>query len=171
MLMRRITDLTYIHSHLDESFLWHQEFIVQMQWRTALELLREFSKELDAHIHEEEEILLPAYEKRVQQPVGGSAEQFRLEHRRLQLLMKEFLVREEELAETGSRDLRDAIHLIEEQARFKHLMLHHDQRERSFLYPLLDIKLGSDERRDLINRIEGERAGDLKFPFYFQVDA
>jgi hypothetical protein len=57
------------------------------------------------------------------------------------------------LINTSASDL-DAISLIEAELQFKHLMVHHDQRERSFLYRKLDERASPGEVLDILFAIE-----------------
>ena len=47
---------------------------------------------------------------------------------------------------------RTVIELIEQHLSYKRLMEHHDVREKSFLYPLLDSVLSLDDKTSLLKK-------------------
>ena len=156
--MERLSELTLLHEHMDHLFLEHQCAILRLDWSRAFTLLQSFKSELEQHIAEEEDLLLPTYERNVRQCPGGTAELFRAEHRKIKCFVNEYVRREEAFRFKKSGNPVDAIALLDAQAQFKHLLAHHDQRERSFLYPALDQKISVGERLDLIHRIEERRS-------------
>jgi iron-sulfur cluster repair protein YtfE (RIC family) len=138
-----------IHDRLNEMFYEHQEALLMLDLDLALERLDQFEMKLRDHMKHEEELLLPVYERAGKIP-GGPAVFFTGEHRR----MLEFLTR---FRETLSRLLieradlkRQIIALFDQEATFKSLVEHHDQRERNILYPALDRVTTDEERRRLL---------------------
>jgi iron-sulfur cluster repair protein YtfE (RIC family) len=155
--MKDLMELVEEHRTFDDQFLSHQELILKERWRDALELLKKFRRRLEVHMQEEEEILLPMYEERMGSPLGGSPRQFRLEHNKIRHLLNSFVDRERSLTWSPDSSVHDIIELIEEQRVFKHLMIHHDQRERIYLYPSLNTRTSLGEKLDMIYRIEQMR--------------
>jgi hemerythrin-like domain-containing protein len=141
--------LLEVHKQLDELFYLHQEALLALDVRLALERLDGFERKLRPHMRYEEEVLLPVYE-RAGRIEGGPVVFFTGEHKR----MLEFLARFREKLEGllhDPRDLkREVISLFDQQAMFKHLSEHHDQRERNILYPTLDRVTDEAERRQLL---------------------
>src|SRR5512143_35993 len=80
--------LLEIHEHLNETFLLHQEALLALDVDLALARLREFERELRAHMRVEEELLLPVY-ARAGRIKGGPIEFYTGEHKK----MLEFLAR------------------------------------------------------------------------------
>jgi hemerythrin-like domain-containing protein len=138
-----------VHDHLNEMFYLHQEALLALDLPLALERLDEYERELRPHMRYEEEVLLPVY-ARAGRIEGGPEVFFTGEHKR----MLEFLARFREKLEClkgGRLDLkRGIIALFDHQAMFKHLVEHHDLRERNILYPALDKVTDQSERRKLL---------------------
>ena len=151
--MNSFNDLLILHKQLDEMFFEHQRALLSGDWESSLQKLEDYERALSEHIHDEEELLLPIYGARVESPIGGSVEIFLNEHRKIQEylplfkaeLMKPFPVEDR---------ARAIIFLLDSQTIFKKLMVHHDTRERKFLYPLLDEATSATERRELFTRLK-----------------
>jgi iron-sulfur cluster repair protein YtfE (RIC family) len=142
------SDLLQVHMRLDELFLNHQRALLQLDFSTALDVLEAYERELLAHMQDEEEVMIPRYRERAEVPVGGTAEIFLGEHDKL----RQFLVLfKAELAKLATcEDLeRGALFLLDSQHIFKRLLVHHDNREKKILYPLLDQITTEQERGEL----------------------
>lgn len=143
--------LLKIHHALDEMFLLHQEALVDMDLSLAASRLREFETSLLAHMKSEEKLLLPVY-ARAGRIAGGSREMFTGEHKKLLEFISRFYRRLEEMTDSPADMKRRVIELLDDEARFKLLMEHHDSREQSILYPTLDNITTAEEKRDLLAR-------------------
>ena len=143
--------LLKLHEDLDELFLLHQEALFALDVHLALERLLEFERQILSHMRDEEELLLPVYERAGRIP-GGPVEFFTGEHKK----MLEFLSRFKEtllrLTSQPANLKREVIKLFDQEATFKNLVEHHDQRERNILYPTLDRVTSEEERRQLLAR-------------------
>jgi hemerythrin-like domain-containing protein len=146
--MKSFNDLLDLHRQLDELFFEHQRALMRLDLREAAALLNKYEAELLAHMTDEEELMLPLYRERADEPVGGTAEIFVGEHDKLRQYQSLFKA---ELAKLpAASDLeRGALFLIDSQHLFKRLLVHHDTRERKFLYPLLDQVTSRSEREAL----------------------
>ena len=145
---KSFSELLRVHARLDELFLDHQRALLRLDLSTALDALEVYETELLAHMQDEEELMIPLYRERAEAPVGGTAEIFLGEHDKL----RQFLVLfKEELAKMEtSEDLeRGVLFLLDSQHIFKRLLVHHDNREKKMLYPLLDQITTEQERDDL----------------------
>lgn len=143
------TELLDLHRRLLDRFLEHQLLLVDRDLPAARAALDGFAEALRRHARDEEELLLPIYGSRADPPAGGSVELFVGEHRK----MSEALDRIASMLErTGDDPRRRIVEILEEEARFKSLLDHHDRREREFLYPLLDRVTTEEERRALLER-------------------
>ena len=145
---KSFSELLRVHARLDELFLDHQRALLRLDLSTALSALEVYETELLAHMQDEEELMIPLYRERAEAPVGGTAEIFLGEHDKL----RQFLVLfKEELAKMEtSEDLeRGVLFLLDSQHIFKRLLVHHDNREKKMLYPLLDQITTEQERDDL----------------------
>ena len=150
--MKSFSDLLVLHQELDELFFEHQRALLRLALDQSAAMLEIYERQLLAHIRDEEELLMPLYRERVKAPVGGAAEIFLGEHDKLRqhlVLFKEELVK---LA--AATDLeRGVLFLIDSEHLFKRLLVHHDTRERKFLYPLLDQITTEPERESLFQRL------------------
>jgi hemerythrin-like domain-containing protein len=147
------SDLLLLHKELDEMFFEHQRALVRGDFESALQKLEDYERHLDKHIRDEETILLEIYGARVAAPLGGSVEIFLNEHRKIREYVVLFKAECINLSAAVDRE-RAAIFLLDSQTIFKKLMVHHDTRERKFLYPLLDDVTAFDERRNIFDKLE-----------------
>jgi hemerythrin superfamily protein len=135
--MKSFSDLLRLHHELDELFFEHQRALIRGDLEVALAKLERYEKELLDHIWDEEEVLIPIYAARAEAPVGGSAEIFLNEHRKIREYLVLFKAEFVKLFAAGDLE-RAVIFLLDSQVIYKRLLVHHDTRERKFLYPLLD---------------------------------
>lgn len=142
--------LLEVHRALDELFFEHQAALLGLDFNRAQRRLAEYRSELVEHMRYEEEVLLPVYE-RAGAISGGPIELFIGEHRRMMEFIDRFSAAAEKL-EDAPDALRGVIALLDDEAVFKNLCQHHDQRERNILFPALDRVTGESERADLIAR-------------------
>jgi hypothetical protein len=152
--MNSLMDLTELHRELDSLFAQHQRHVVRMEWWQALLALNVFSRKIALRMTCEEKLLLPLYESRIGEPPGGAARLFKAEHRKIRRHLDEFRAALRRHIRIRSTDVLDVIELIEAEAQFKQLAIHHDQRERSFLYQRLDERASPGEVLDLLHAIE-----------------
>ncbi|HLF83994.1 MAG TPA: hemerythrin domain-containing protein, partial [Blastocatellia bacterium] len=126
--------LLEIHEHLNEMLLLHQEALLVLDVGLALARLKQFERELRAHMRVEEDLLLPVYARagRIQ---GGPAEFYTDEHKKMLEFLARFTKTLEELEPNLVNLKRAIIELFDEQALFKQLMQHHDMREQNIFYP------------------------------------
>jgi hypothetical protein len=124
------------HVAADALFLRHQEALLARDFAAAEALLAEFRAAVAHHIAAEEGEALPLYRALGPAPPGGDADLIVAEHRKIEQLLARFAERLEEWR-AREPEPRDVIALLDAEAQFKHLMDHHDRRERSFLYPAL----------------------------------
>ena len=152
-MMKRFSDLLMLHQELDELFLEHQRALIRGELDTALCRLEAYESELLNHIWDEEEVLIPIYAARAEAPVGGSAEIFLNEHRKIREYLALFKAEFTNLSTADDRE-RAVIFLLDSQTTFKRLLVHHDTRERKFLYPLLDQITTEQEKLSLFRRLK-----------------
>lgn len=151
--MKSFSDLLALHRQLDERFFEHQRALMRLDLNRAAMALNTFEAELLAHIRDEEELMIPLYRERATAPVGGAAEIFLGEHDKLRQYLVLF---KEELAKLAAADdlERGVLFLVDSQHIFKRLLVHHDTRERKFLYPLLDQMTTEGEKLALFQRVK-----------------
>jgi hemerythrin-like domain-containing protein len=139
------------HQWLRERFLLHQERLLARDLEGAQAQLREFEVRLVAHIRDEEDLLLPVYARAGSIP-GGPAVLFTGEHRKMEAFVGRFHRMLDWVVAHRAEEVQGILRTFDEQATFKHLMAHHDQREANILYPALDRVTSEDERADLLTR-------------------
>ena len=143
--------LIEVHDGLNEMFLQHQEMLLRFELDRAASRLNEYEIELKAHMKVEEELLMPVY-RRAGRIEGGPPEFFTGEHGRMLSLLGKIQVAIGDL-KPGQSDLpRRIIRIFDEEAVFKSLCEHHEQRERNIFFPALDRVTEEDERRELVAR-------------------
>ncbi len=151
--MTNFLDLLALHRQLDELFFQHQRALMRLDLDAAAQALANYEIGLLAHIADEEELMLPIYRERMQPPVGGAAEIFIGEHEKLRQYLS--LFKQEMVKLRREDDLeRGVLFLIDSQHVFKRLLVHHDTRERNFLYPLLDKCTGDREKETLLSALK-----------------
>lgn len=138
------------HEQSDDMFLQHQEALMTLDLASARALLLIYERRLVAHMEAEESLLLPVYERAGRIP-GGPPVFFTGEHRRMREFIARFHSRLDEM-DAGHPERRKVIELFDHQATYKHLVEHHDQRERNILYPTLDRVTSVGERTELLQR-------------------
>jgi len=133
----RYESLPEEHREAEELFLRHQEALLARDFATAEALLETVTRAVARHIELEEREILPLYRERVEPPPGGDAGLIVAEHRKIEAYLKRF---GEQMADWRDHppSPREVLALLDVQSQFKHLMDHHDRRERSFLYPALE---------------------------------
>jgi len=153
MEIKRLSFLSLleIHEHLNEMLLLHQEALLALDVELALASLKQFEIQLRAHMHVEEDLLLPVYARagRIQ---GGPIEFYTGEHKRMLEFLGRFTERLEKLKANPENLKRGIIELFDDEAQFKQLMQHHDAREENILYPTLDKVTSKEERVELLSR-------------------
>lgn len=153
MQERSFMDLLRVHEDLDESFLRHQEALMDRRPLEALGWLRRVDGAIEQHVRDEEDVLLPVYRERAGRVEGGSPELFVAEHRKIRAFIHEFMAAVSAMVESPP-SRRDVLHLFDRQSLYKHLMEHHDLRERQFLYPILDRVTTPEERAAMFERLQ-----------------
>jgi hypothetical protein len=137
------------HDGLAASFFAHQRALLDRDFARAARELAVYREVLWAHMHDEETVVLPRYVE-----IGGDATDAPLrlflgEHGNLRKFIDEFVVRTETLR--AAPDDRALLELFDRQATYKNLMLHHDLRERSMLYPFLSARLPAAEQQAILD--------------------
>lgn len=145
-----LTRLFETHDRVQEAFALHQEALLDLDLQAARLHLETHAEILRAHIREEEVLLLPVYGERTPEAPGGRVAQFTAEHRHLEEMVRGLAgdVAALSLGEPALR--RKVIAIFDREALYKHLLDHHDRRERNVLYPVLDRVTSSEERERML---------------------
>lgn len=146
-----LMELERIHEGLNWLFYRHQVAVLNQDRDEALKHLNEYEKLLQAHMREEEEYLIPLYQKRCGSIRGGAPVIFTGEHQRIREFMALFfrLITSWISADGHGQETLD---LLDQEYRFKELMEHHDMREQRILLPELDKVTSEGEKSDILAR-------------------
>ena len=148
-----ISDLNDFHTYLNQMFLEHQIAIMNGKLDNAYSQLRFLLKLIKRHISDEEELLIPVYEKLIRpEPPGGSILFYLREHRQILRILNKFVINLKEWL-TNPPGQIDIVRQFDSYYKFKELLDHHDSRERVFLYRLLDQKLNQKEKNIILDKI------------------
>jgi hemerythrin-like domain-containing protein len=143
--------LLKVHEELKELFLSHQMALLALDLELAHERLLLFRRDIEKHMHVEEELLLPVYNRAGRIP-GGPVEFFTGEHRRLLEFLSRFDEMLTEMKLSSENPAREIIELFDAEAVFKSLLEHHDLREQNIFYPVLDEITTEQERQQLLSK-------------------
>jgi hemerythrin-like domain-containing protein len=138
------------HDHLDELFLLHQEAVLVTQWGLAAELLEAYRSLLSLHIDQEEQQLLPLFERAGSIP-RAPVVLFTGQHRKL-VSQLERIATTLKLAPESEEPRRSAIYLLDQETAFKQLSEHHDGAEATYFYPNLAKMATERELFDVVHR-------------------
>lgn len=137
-----------LHDALDARFFVHQCALLDRDFARAAEALADYRTRLFAHMHDEEVLVLPRYEVAGGDATDAPVRLFLGEHGRMRAFVDDFVVRVRALGErAGDRAL---LELLDRQATYKNLVLHHDLRERNGLYPFVAARLPQAEQQRLL---------------------
>jgi hypothetical protein len=134
----RIPVLLAQHDEMEELFLLHQEALLDRDLERARQLLIQYRELVQTHIEEENLQLLPIYAGLGEAPLGGNVELFHSEHEKILARLDQL---DETMADLFARTplvTKDLIATFDRESSFKHLMEHHDLRERRFFFPALE---------------------------------
>lgn len=145
-----------LHQALEVAFLQHRVALMQGEVSRAGFELRRFSAWMRRHIGDENELVLPLYERRP--PPGGfergaAPEIFASEHQKilehLDRLEAAFQLLEQH-ADGSDRLPSACLHLLDREKILVDLLEHHDHRERMYLYPALERSLRLEQKQELL---------------------
>lgn len=141
------------HGDFDACFRRHQVALVDRDYPAAGAELGRYQQLLDEHMDQEEAHILPLHVAHGGDATDAPAKLFLGEHQLIRRFLAEFRTRVERLV--AAPDDGQLLELLDREATFKNLMLHHDLRERNVLYPRLGERLGEAEQATLLARIRG----------------
>lgn len=140
-----------LHLELDERLFAHQRALLDRDVPAATAALARYGELLAAHMADEEEFVLPRYAQGGGDDTDAPVRLFLGEHARL----REFLARFAAVLAAMPKppDDRRLLELLDLQATFKNLLLHHDLRERHALYPRLAAMLSANDQAAVLARL------------------
>jgi hemerythrin-like domain-containing protein len=146
--------LMAVHQQLDDIFFRHQCALLDRDSHRASRLLSDYSEGLLAHINEEERYILPRYQQHGGDATDAPLRLFHGEHQNLRHFLAEFAERLHGWTQSSAD--RALLELLDREATFKNLLVHHDLRERNMLYPHLGRCLSAAEQEHLLTQMRGQ---------------
>jgi hemerythrin-like domain-containing protein len=140
--------LMALHDRHARSFFAHQQALLDRRFDLAATWLADYREQLAAHMRDEEGVVLPAYVAAGGDATDAPAKLFLGEHARMREFLADFAVRLDRLR--AAPDDHRLLELLDRQATYKNLLLHHDLRERNGLYPFLGARLDAERQRRLL---------------------
>jgi hemerythrin-like domain-containing protein len=137
------------HDGLEQAFHAHQVALLDRDFARALAALRDYAAALVAHMREEESLILPRYAALGGDGTDAPTKLFLGEHEKMRAFVAECTRRTDALL--ASPDDRALLDLLDREATYKNLVLHHDLRERNGLYPFLSQRLSAAEQREVVD--------------------
>lgn len=145
-----------LHQALEVAFLQHRVALMSADLPRAGFELRRFSAWMRRHIGDENELVLPAYERRP--PAGGfergaGPEIFASEHQKILEHLDRIQSSFEQLERHAAQLERlpaACLHLLDREKILVDLLEHHDMRERMHLYPTLERTMRVEEKEELL---------------------
>lgn len=142
------TAMMGLHEGHASRFHTHQVALLDRDYGRAATELAQYRDQLFAHANDEEQLVLPRY-----RALGGDATDaptrlFLGEHDKLRAFVDDFVARVAALQKRPN----DAalLELLDREATFKNLVLHHDLRERNMLYPFLAARMDPTEQATIL---------------------
>ena len=151
--MKSLLTLLDVHANLKERLAVHGDCLVGLEFERALEELDRFERELRAHMDAEERHILPLYRVLLPRVPGGDPDLFTLEHKNI---LRSLATAKEALRKvigTPGAGRREARELLDGEWMLRHLIDHHDSREKNVLYPRLDAALSDKERARVLEAV------------------
>jgi len=137
-----------LHDDLAQTFFAHQTALLDRDFTRAATHLARYREQLFAHAQDEERHVLPRYRELGGDDGDAPVRLFLGEHDKLRTFVDEFTTRVAALC--AHPDDVKLLELLDRQATFKNLVLHHDLRERNVLYPFLQARLDADAQRSIL---------------------
>ncbi|MDJ0836879.1 MAG: hypothetical protein QNK37_10210 [Acidobacteriota bacterium] len=155
MTERSFTELAAVHETLEACFLIHQETLVTGDAAGALSLFRDYRDLLLLHIHHEDDLLMPVFQRNGRMKRWPS-ELYVGEHDKFKGMLQNIEAGLERMVRADEVRPLDIVFQIDLEGGLKRLHEHHDQRERENFFPVLDQVTGEEERTALMDRCLGE---------------
>lgn len=147
--MKTFGELLKLHREIDEMFFAHQCALLRFKFETALSLLERYETALLRHMRDEEDLLLPFYDKRCPATRNGATKLFLDDHEKMRSFVNLFKEETEKLADSPQPE-SVLLMLLDREAFYKRLCSHHDKRERETLYPALDEFTSEAEKLEML---------------------
>lgn len=147
-----------LHQGLQERFFRHQRALLDRDVAAAQRWLVAFAGALTRHVDDEERVVLPRFAERGGEQTNSPPAQFRLEHHKLLAQVARLRAATDALG--PEPDDRALLALLDLEASFKSLLLHHDLREARVLYPKVAEWTSADEQEAMLAAVSLRALGD-----------
>jgi hemerythrin-like domain-containing protein len=137
-----------LHDDLAQRFFAHQVALLDRDFATALRHLTGYRERLFLHMRDEEASVLPRYEAAGGDATDAPVRLFLGEHGKMRDFVADFERRTAALVQRTSDGA--LLELLDRQATFKNLVLHHDLRERNALYPFVASRVPAEEQARIV---------------------
>jgi len=142
--MKEITEfMGNDHARLDAIFKEFQA-LKNQELKRAKDVFSEFKSGLERHIVMEESILFPIFELRTGMHSSGPTFVMRMEHREIK----------DHLQRIQTSISADDIKTDELEEGLVQILTAHDDKEENILYPWIDISVGEEEKRLLLDKMK-----------------
>ncbi len=148
-----------LHENLDQLLREHQLALMRCEASVASRIFACYAKHLRQHAEDEEAHILPVFAERGGEDLDSPPRLFLGEHRKIRDFLNEIEVK---LAALSEGDAPGALELLDREAVFKNLLMHHDLREGNVLYPRVDEWTTADERSAILRRLQVKQIPTLK---------
>ncbi len=137
-----------LHDQLDRDMHAHQVALLDRDFVRALQCLQSYRATIGDHMADEEGVVLPLYDSLGGDRTDAPVRLFLGEHSKMRDFLADFATRVAALER--SPDDHALLELLDRQATYKNLMLHHDLRERRGLYPFLSERVPVARQHELV---------------------
>lgn len=154
--------LVDVHAVIEDVFLSHQELLTLLEISLARELLEIHGRLLALHMHHEESLLIPVFERAGLVPKWPTV-LFTGQHKKMLGMLEIVPSALDALAHRVANERRRAmLRVLDHETTYKHLVEHHEGAEKEGLFPIADRAAEPDERRLLLERMRDEWAEALE---------
>jgi len=142
-----------LHDDLAQRFFAHQRSLLDRDFAAAARHLAGYRERLLLHMRDEETLVLPRYTAAGGDATDAPLRLFLGEHGKMRDFVADFERRTAALAaspDDRAPNDRALLELLDRQATYKNLVLHHDLRERNMLYPFVAAHVSAGEQATVL---------------------
>lgn len=139
-----------IHVRLARSLKAHRLALMSGDLDRAREHFADYATALRSHAQDEEEFIIPIFAARGGEKLDSPPRLFLGEHDKIRAFLDEA---EATLATIQDGDREAALELLDREAWFANLLMHHDRREANVLYPRIQEWTSAKERAAILSRL------------------
>lgn len=141
------------HQFLDDGYQGFLESLTALELATARHQWQQFKQSLSTHIEFEQQHIEPL----AQDWEDNIHKLIQADHRILNRLMPR-LDKALDTIEQSAKPRSQLVHSLDSFIKMRNVLVHHDQREMEYLYPMLDQKLDIKQTLKLAEAMDTQRA-------------